>query len=403
MEGGDHVWFIRAHGRGLLMLLALALALAMQTKAVIMTGQSLSTGNSATTRLSTTQTQGNKIVAQNTISSGGTVMVEGSPWPLGDLTEASNLDGNESPRSGLANCFESLTGEPLLVLHNGYGSRAYSQLKSGTTQFTVLTRLVESVAARMVGLEVLGIVVIHGENDKNNASYDDNLLEWQTDINALTTRTGIGSSVPMFLSPMGSCTKYAETSMDTCVSPILMYEVARDHPTTHRMGPPHYSDTHAADGIHFTNTSSRLHGERIGRQLAWEYLGNGAWTGVRPRAVSANGAVISVQMWVPVPPLVLDTTAVSDPGTYGFTYTDDSSPPAISSVALSGDDTVVITLASTPTGNNRRIRYAYTGTSGNNAGPTTGMRGNIRDSDTTTCGSGTMLRNWLAHFSEAVP
>lgn len=383
--------------------MALALLIAMQTKAVIMTGQSLSTGNSATTRLSTTQTQGNKIITGNTISSGGTVMVEPSPWPLTDLTENSNLDGNESPRSGLANCYEELTGEPIVILHNGYGSRAYTDLKSGTTQWTVLTRLVESYAARVVGADVIGVVVIHGENDKNNASYDDNLLEWQTDIAALTARTGLGASPPMFLSAMSSCTKYSETSMDTCVSPILMYETARDHPTTHRMAAPHYSETHAADGIHFTNTSSRLHGERIARALAWEQLGNGSWTGLRPRSVSANGAVISVQFWVPVPPLVLDTTSVSDPGNYGFTYTDDSSPPAISSVALAGDDTVTITLASTPTGANRRIRYAYTGTSGNNAGPTTGMRGNLRDSDTTTCGSGTMLRNWAPHFAEAVP
>jgi hypothetical protein len=62
-----------------------------------------------------------------------------------------------------------------------------------------------------------------------------------------------------------------------------------------------------------------------------------------------------------------------------------------------------VTLASTPTGASRRIRYAYTGTSGNAAGPTTGMRGNLRDSDTTTCGSGTVLRNWSVHFEEAVP
>jgi hypothetical protein len=63
---------------------------------------------------------------------------------------------------------------------------------------------------------------------------------------------------------------------------------------------------------------------------------------------------------------------------------------------------VEITLASAPTGANSRLRYAYTGTLGNDAGPTSGPRGNLRDSDATESPSGRTLYNWCVHFDNPV-
>ena len=77
--------------------------------------------------------------------------------------------------------------------------------------------------------------------------------------------------------------------------------------------------------------------------------------------------------------------------------------PNIESVDVTAPDTVTIKLASAPTGNNKRLRYAFTGTPGANGGPTTGARGNLRDSDSTKSLYGFMLYNWCVTFDEALP
>ena len=50
-----------------------------------------------------------------------------------------------------------------------------------------------------------------------------------------------------------------------------------------------------------------------------------------------------------------------------------------------------------------RLRYAFTGTSGALGGPTTGPRGNLRDSDATPSRFGYPLHNWCIHFDRPVP
>ena len=66
-------------------------------------------------------------------------------------------------------------------------------------------------------------------------------------------------------------------------------------------------------------------------------------------------------------------------------------------MVLEDEDTVRITLSKTPTGKNQFVRYAYTGISGAKGGPTTGPRGNLRDSDDTISRHGNKLHNWAVH------
>jgi hypothetical protein len=128
------------------------------------------------------------------------------------------------------------------------------------------------------------------------------------------------------------------------------------------------------------------------------------WEPVRPISVNRAGAVITVKFTVPAPPLVLDDKLVSDPGDNGFEFMQDGAVvPSISKVAITAPDTVAITLADVPTGANQRIQYAFTGTVGAHAGPTTGPRGNLRDSDPTVSRNGYPLYNWCVHFDEPVP
>jgi hypothetical protein len=167
---------------------------------------------------------------------------------------------------------------------------------------------------------------------------------------------------------------------------------------------PHAVAGAAFPGLHLNNASSRWMGEYYAKAYKTVVVDGQEWTPLKPSTITLAGAVLTVKFDVPAPPLVLDTTLVSNPGNYGFEYTDDSaSPPAISTVAVTGSTTVTITLSAAPTGANKRLRYAYTGIPGNAGGPTTGPRGNLRDSDaTTTSLYGNTLYNWCVHFDKPV-
>ena len=129
------------------------------------------------------------------------------------------------------------------------------------------------------------------------------------------------------------------------------------------------------------------------------------WKPVYPTAVVIAANVITASFNVPVAPLALDTVHVTDPGNSGFEYSDNTSdPPAITSVVLQGQNQVRVTLNKTPTAaaGNRFLSYAWSGRPGNPAGPKSGPRGNLRDSDNTIGRySHQRLFNWCVTFHAA--
>ncbi len=103
-----------------------------------------------------------------------------------------------------------------------------------------------------------------------------------------------------------------------------------------------------------------------------------------------------------VPPLVLDTQRVVDPGSYGFEVVDAAGARlTIASVAVSAPDSITITLTAAPSGK-VRLRYAYTTTPQTCPGHASGPRGNLRDSDATPSQYGNELFNWSIHFDAPV-
>ena len=160
-----------------------------------------------------------------------------------------------------------------------------------------------------------------------------------------------------------------------------------------------YHLPYVVDGVHLSNEGYRHMGEDYAKVYRHVILEGKTWEPLRPKTVARAGAVITVKMHVPAPPLVMDTTLVSDPGNKGFEW---AGAETIASVAISGPDTLVITLSAAPAAGGR-LRYAFTGTSGALGGPTTGPRGNLRDSDATPSRFGYPLHNWCIHFDQAVP
>jgi hypothetical protein len=195
---------------------------------------------------------------------------------------------------------------------------------------------------------------------------------------------------------------------ESSVSPYELLAEAEANPAKTILVGPRYFLPYAVEdadfpGIHPSNEGYRWLGEYYGKVYKKLVVDGGSWSPLRPGSLARSGSVMTVFFQVPEPPLVLDTTLVTDPGNFGFEYTDDSeNPPSISSVEITGDNTVEVTLSAEPTGDNKRLRYAYTGVPGNPAGPSSGPRGNLRDSDATTSLSGRTLYNWCVHFDKPV-
>jgi hypothetical protein len=295
----------------------------------------------------------------------------------------------------------------VLASAHGVSGQPYSAIMKGTAAYANAMAQVaagSTIAGAMGETHaVRAVAVIHGESDHigGNALYDQNLLQWQidyeTDVQAM-----IGQSlpVPMFFCQMSSFTAYGSA---TSAIPALQLAAAAARPEKMYVVGPKYFLPYT-DGVHLTGDGERWLGEYYAKAFARVLVDGQPWLPLRPREVARAGTVVTIAFDVPAPPLVLDDVLVTNPGNYGFEFADDSgAPPAISAVELVDDVTVEITLASEPTGANPRIRYAFTGVPNAPAGPTTGARGNLRDSDVTPSRFEYLLYNWAVHFEVPAP
>ncbi|MDB4935865.1 MAG: Endo,4-beta-xylanase precursor [Labilithrix sp.] len=313
----------------------------------------------------------------------------------------------ETMSTSFASSVTRLGGGPhdMLVSVHAVGGAPYRMMKKGTAAYATSLAQVTAGAnvgrARGLAYDVTAITSADGGGDHvdENPHLADDLAEWQhdfeTDIQAITGQT---TRVPLFNTQYSSWTEYDPTSP----IPIAQLRAHVEQPGKVVVVGPRYPFLYGPDGVHLTNDGYRAMGEYYARAYHRVVVEHRTWEPLRPTKVMRTGAVITVQFLVPSPPLVLDTTHAVDPGNMGFEYADDAaSAPTIASVALSGVDTVAITLSAEPSlvpgaNANRRIRYAYTGVLGAHAGLQTGARGNLRDSDPT-------LYDWCVHFDEAVP
>jgi hypothetical protein len=369
-------------------------------------GQSLSVG-ALSEVLSTTQPYGNLSFNQG-VRTSGEGLVGFVP-----LVETYNETLGETIASGAANLVAELelqrgASHVILASAHGVGGTPYAMLKKGNPSFTIgMAQVGAGLAiATMLGqpYAARAVAIIHGESDHigGNFLYTGNLLEWQGDYEAdIKALTGQTAPVPLFLCQMSSYTAFGSA---TSWIPGQQLAAAAARPERIFVVGPKYFLPYVADGVHLTGVGERWLGEHYAKVYRRVLIEGEPWQPLQPAEVTRAGAVITARFAVPSPPLVLDETLVGNPGNYGFEYTDTSgAPPAIAAVALVDATTVQITLAAEPVGGNRRLRYAFTGAPGAPAGPMTGARGNLRDSDATPSRHGYPLYNWAVHFDVPVP
>jgi hypothetical protein len=410
---------------------------------VISTGQSNSVAHGGTPVLTTTQPFSNLMFDVGVMTS-GVCEPQGcreyqKPTGFVPLTEGDTFwYPVETMSSGLANegamLARSKYGKPthdILISLAGRNGLTYWCLRKGGCNFVDPTYLIaydESMkqvtdgkaiaAANGKSYVVRMVTSIHGESDdfayatntqefpldgtdgsfKSVTSYADGLIEWQRDYETgVQAITGQSQPVPLLISQFSGWNDISTSA----VAP-MQYDAHVRSKGKVVIVTPGYPLEYASDCRHYSNNGERRLGEYFGKAYARIVLEGLPWEPVHPKSVTHAGNVIAAKYFVPVPPLVIDTQLVLDPGHYGFEVVDQAGAPIpITSVALAGPDTVTITLASAPSGS-ARLRYAYTTVPQTCPGTQQGPRGNLRDSDTTPSQYGYSLFNWGVHFDIAI-
>lgn len=356
---------------------------------------------------------------------------------LAPLTEvmsvADGTTGGETHVAAFATSLNASSGRLFFSTGSPKGGAAYSVMLKGSANYgsnigqAVIAKNIFTARGRTATIRAL--LNVHGENDDkgNNTSYDTNLATWQSDYETdLKAATGQSTAIPQIISQASSWTSYAPRS--TPLAAQLQLAAYLANPTKTILACPKYFLPYV-DTAHLTAAGYRWMGEYYAKAYYTAIVQAQTWLPLYPLSVNRSGATITAVM--SRGGLVIDTTAVSDPsGTYasrtytqgytaatnstvtnyqGFEFMDDTatSPSAnVTGVSIGttniSNDTLTITLSGTPTGANKRLRYAWTMTSGNNPGPTTGARGCLRDSDTSYASQyGNTLYNWCCTFDMA--
>jgi hypothetical protein len=221
--------------------------------------------------------------------------------------------------------------------------------------------------------------------------YTDALIEWQSDYETEVKKiTGQQETIPMFASQLSG---WNDTKQSVLAN--MQLEAHKRSNGKVILVAPGYPFDYLSDCKHLTGHSQRHLGEYFAKVYHKVIVDGKRWEPVYPKHIERFDDYINISFHVPVEPLVWDTESVSNPGNYGFEFTDDKNT-TIKLVHFAGPNTVIIQLSQTP-GNNKKLTYAQ------NQIPNTcigkyGARGNLRDSDLTVSYYGNKLPNWAISF-----
>lgn len=411
---------------------------------VLFVGQSNSVSNGATPPVSLAQPYGNLTFSGGVMSAYDCPGNDGcrsyqAPAGFAPLVEGDRYYDYavETPSSGLANeatkralASGQAKHDVLVTLHGRSGWTYWCLRKGGCDYkpagyvwpFAQGMREVSDAKALAQAMGksyvVRAVAAVHGESDQqgyfagtpefprlssDGASvlndYSDGLVEWQKDYEAgVKAITGQSEPVPLLVTQLSG-----QNSTRVAVVAQHQLDAHVKAPGKVVLAGPTYQVSFAKDCLHYDARGSRWVGEYIGKAYAKVVVEGKDWEPLRVWNVTRVGAMVLVAYRVPVPPLVLDTTRVTDPGSYGFSYTSRSGANVPILKAETLGIAVRLTLASAEAGT---LSYAQNQVPGTCIGPGTvmmgGARGNLRDSDATVSQSGNELFNWGVAYTVAV-
>jgi hypothetical protein len=429
---------------------------------LLWTGQSNSIGYGSAPPLSLTQPFGNLMFDTGAMPMGSCdpdgCTVYQTPTSLVPLVDGDTyFTPAETPSSGIANevsllaaqqfQFGTRAGYPakhiMLLSGHGRSGNTYWCLRKGGCPYlngppksklsAFAQGMMEVQSAKALALAqgksyvVRAVAAIHGESDHDGyttgtsqlpldgsdgtvnkiKTYADAVIEWQADYeSSIKAITAQSIAVPLIITGLSGWVTTRESRLAN-----LQLEAHTRSPGKVLLAAPGYIIEGDGQCLHYSSHGTRRLGEYIGKVYARTVFGGEIWEPVRPKAIARAGAVVTVQFYVPRPPLVFDTVQVAVIANKGFDVSDNGVNVAIASVALSGTDSVAITLAAAPVGPGVRVKYAQNQeiSGARCTGPQRGARGNLRDSDDTPSqyadGAGVKypLQNWGVNFDLPVP
>lgn len=393
---------------------------------VIGVGQSLMVGDLATPPLSTTQPYDSLMFNggvrcdvdcnESTYAAIAPANIA-SFAPLVEATDTYSGAAGETIFSGCCDHFvrrhAGLGKTQWLASDHAWGGETYANVGPGTQpylnalQAITAAKSIAATAGKSYG--VRAVFCLHGEQDElgsGNPNYLSDLVAWQAsfqrDIPAITGQT---ETIPLILSQTSSYGIYAGHATPI-IAPQQLAAADQNPGKILCVGPKYHLPYATGQGVHLSAAGERWHGEEFAKVLGYVMEGK-TWRPLEPKSAYLRGNSIIADFYVPVAPLQFDTTYVTEPNNfpgskYGFEFTDGSStPPTIAAINIVGPTTLEIVLSGPPVGNAPKLAYAWTTpTSGTAAyaGPTSGPRGNLCDSDATPSLYGNDLRNRCVHF-----
>lgn len=379
----------------------------MVTEGIIHTGQSLAEGGVGDDSVSGV----NQAVYPN-----NALMFSPKPVGLGGDTLGTTVTGVVEPgRVTIAHsltrnlvAFESLLNPDYTLLFSGQaqGGLPYTDIAKGTAIYNKAIAQITNAKDKFNQIKYRAITLIHGEQDgiNGNTSYAANIAQLRSDYQSdIKARTGQQDNVPLFLCQTSSGSGYGfNEGIDATTFPTPL-EQLKAHETNSDiyLVCPKYHLVYA-DHSHISNYSQRLLGEYYAKAMQ-TVRDSGSYEPLSPDVFTVNGNTILIKFVGVVDHLVLDTTAVKPSSDMGFSYKDNSGN-TISSVTLTGTDSVTLTLSGN-VGANAVVAYAYHNGDGGSSNQVAGLgdRGNLRDNDqTTSLYENKKLYNWCVTFKKEI-
>ena len=290
-----------------------------------------------------------------------------------------------------------------------YGGKAYSEIKKGgsTGVYEKCITQAGSVKLREPSTVYRAIAFIHGEQDgiNNNTSYADNISEWISDFNSdLKLITGQSEDIHGYLCQTASAGGYGFNggiSETTFPTPLQQLTAHKTNSLVTMVCSKYFLKYY--DHAHITNKSQGILGEYYAKAIEYECRTGTKFEPCRPIRFTKTGNKVIIKFTGVEHGLSFDTEMVSPAANNGFSYSD-AAGNSISSVSITGDDEVTITLSGN-VGASPVVAYAYHNGSGGavNQADGQGDRGNLRGtSKDTSKVTGQPLHPWCVIFREEI-
>ncbi|SBL23371.1 flagellar biosynthesis%2C cell-distal portion of basal-body rod [Raoultella ornithinolytica] len=283
----------------------------------------------------------------------------------------------------------------------GRGSTSIAALSKGGSAWPKFENFVKNMPVANAGKKCALHVIswLEGENDQDPdrtpyATYLAALLQLQVDITELA-QSALGQKTPVYMLTYQHNT---HTTINNSATQRAFVQAQRQS-DFFTLVTPTYPFPHNSDTIHLTSISYKWLSAYFGRAYTQLVIERRRPDNLFPLGATWSGNQVRVKFRVPTAPITFKTDRVPLTTNYGFKVQDAAGVAiGISSVAIEGDDTVLITLSSTPAAA-PLVRYAL-----DYLAPglviVNGASGNLCDSTTEKCEFGG-ARYSLEHYSPA--